>query len=434
MESPTENVEFKSYKRKWGILALFTIICMCNGTQWSQYSVVGKVFAFYYNDADLYAIYWTNWIYFISTFFLILPATWLINLKGLQVAITLAMVLNCVGTWIRLLSIDPELFWVALLSQTLISISRVFVVSTPIVLAVTWFKPNQVASACAIGIAGFQLGNGLGILISDAVIHESVRKYEIEYEMSYLYWSTAIAHSIVLLLVFILFRSAPLTPPSKVEAEKSNLMEKKGIFHSIKSLLSNTKFVTLLTISGINQAVFYYTVFGMRYMGDSAEGIEEKYAVTLSATMVLSGALGAIVCGVIFDRTKKLQIFSFVIYAISALAMMVFCLLSSKIRRFNIIFLYINAGILGFSLVGYMPMAYRYATELVYPELEANSSAVFTMGSTFLTFVLGSIFVLFYQIEYYHPNYICWWMSGALIIGCIFLASIFVSINRARRV
>jgi FLVCR family feline leukemia virus subgroup C receptor-related protein len=50
--------------------------------------------------------------------------------------------------------VDPNLFYVAFIGQAIVGASQVFVLSLPAKVAAVWFGPNQVSSACSIGVFG----------------------------------------------------------------------------------------------------------------------------------------------------------------------------------------------------------------------------------------------------------------------------------------
>jgi hypothetical protein len=61
------------------------------------------------------------------------------------------------GSWIKVASASPDMFVVAFVGQTLVAMSQVFILSVPARLAAVWFGPNEVSSACSIGVFGNQV-------------------------------------------------------------------------------------------------------------------------------------------------------------------------------------------------------------------------------------------------------------------------------------
>lgn len=57
----------------------------------------------------------------------------------------------------KVLGVHPDLFYVAFIGQSIVAASQVFILSLPAKLAAVWFGPNQVSSACSIGVFGNQV-------------------------------------------------------------------------------------------------------------------------------------------------------------------------------------------------------------------------------------------------------------------------------------
>lgn len=70
------------------------------------------------------------------------------------------MGLTCVGAWIKVASVAPGRFWILLLGQSIVGISQVLILPLPPKLAAVWFGPNEVSTACSIGIIGNQVNRG----------------------------------------------------------------------------------------------------------------------------------------------------------------------------------------------------------------------------------------------------------------------------------
>lgn len=77
--------------------------------------------------------------------------------QGLRVSVIIGMVGTCLGAWIKVASVSPDRFWVTFLGQAIVGFSQIFILSIPARLAAVWFGPQQVSSACSIGVFGNQV-------------------------------------------------------------------------------------------------------------------------------------------------------------------------------------------------------------------------------------------------------------------------------------
>jgi hypothetical protein len=76
-ESVTTS-EFKVYKRRWAMLALYTSYTVISAFQWIQYAIIAKVIVHYYN-VPFIAVNWTSTIFMLAFVVTIIPATWFYN-------------------------------------------------------------------------------------------------------------------------------------------------------------------------------------------------------------------------------------------------------------------------------------------------------------------------------------------------------------------
>ena len=77
--------------------------------------------------------------------------------KGLRVTVILGAVGTMIGAWIKVLGVHPDRFFVVLIGQTVTALAQVFILGVPPNVAAVWFGPEEVSSACAIGVFGNQV-------------------------------------------------------------------------------------------------------------------------------------------------------------------------------------------------------------------------------------------------------------------------------------
>lgn len=144
------------YKKRWLIVFLFSSYSLSNAYQWIQYGIINNIIMKFYN-AESFAVDWLSMVYMLTYIPFIFPVTWLLDKKGLRVTALLANALNCAGTWIKVASARPDLFWVTMLGQCASSLAQVFILGMPSRLASVWFGADEVSTACSIGVFGNQV-------------------------------------------------------------------------------------------------------------------------------------------------------------------------------------------------------------------------------------------------------------------------------------
>lgn len=114
---------YKSYKKRFIILLIFSLYSLSNAFQWIEYSIVATVIAPYYNVSNI-AINYTSMIYMILYIPCILPATWLLSKKGLRFCVCLGAFGTCLGAFIKCFSTSPDRFWLLMIGQSIVAASQ----------------------------------------------------------------------------------------------------------------------------------------------------------------------------------------------------------------------------------------------------------------------------------------------------------------------
>uniref|UniRef100_A0A182TKS3 Major facilitator superfamily (MFS) profile domain-containing protein n=1 Tax=Anopheles melas TaxID=34690 RepID=A0A182TKS3_9DIPT len=148
--------EFRMYSRRWLVLAIFVMYSASNALQWIQYSIIANIVQRYYNITSTW-VDWTSMIFMILYIPLIFPASWILDKLGLRIAAISGVLGTCIGAWVKCFSVSPDLFWVGFVGQSIVAASQVFILSLPAKVAAVWFGPDQVSSACSIGVFGNQM-------------------------------------------------------------------------------------------------------------------------------------------------------------------------------------------------------------------------------------------------------------------------------------
>lgn len=420
-----QEAECKVYKRRWLILAIFVIYSTSNAMQWIQYSIIANVVMEYYGVSSTW-VDWTSMIYMITYIPLIFPGSWILDRWGLRVACLIGATGTCLGAWIKVASVAPDRFWVAFTGQSVVACSQCFILSVPARLAAVWFGPDQVSSACSIGVFGNQLGVAIGFLFPPMMVktHEDIN--EIGYDFQFMYYTVAGITTFVFVAIVTIFQSAPKLPPSSAQAAL-RAAEQTSFFGSVKRLATNPGYILLLVSYGINVGVFYAISTLLNQVVLVYFPGKEEDAGRIGLAIVVAGMVGSVICGIALDKTHKFKEVTLVVYIFALLGMLVY---TFTLGSGHIAVVYFTGGLLGFFMTGYLPVGFEFAAELTYPEPEGTSAGLLNAASQ----VFGILFTMFYSFLFtsYGDLIANGSLSGALALGAILTMLIRADLRRQK--
>ncbi|XP_042074167.1 feline leukemia virus subgroup C receptor-related protein 2 isoform X3 [Haplochromis burtoni] len=381
------GVTTRLYKRRWMIVFLFSSYSLINAYQWIQYAIISNIIMKFYK-VEAFAVDWLSMVYMLTYIPFIFPVTWLLDIKGLRVTALIANALNCAGTWIKVASAKPSLFWVTMLGQFMSSFAQVFILGMPSRLASVWFGANEVSTACSIGVFGNQLGIAIGFLVPPILVPNVDDMDELAHHISIMFYISAGMATAILVLVVIVFQEKPEIPPSQAQAQARNMQpDEYSYTASILSLLRNKPFMLLVVSYGLNVGCFYAISTLLNRMIIEHYPGEEVNAGRIGLTIVIAGMAGSLICGIWLDKTKTYKQTTLAVYILSLTGMLAY---TFTLNLGHLWVVFITAGVLGFFMTGYLPLGFEYAVELTYPESEGTSSGLLNCSAQ----IFGIIFTI----------------------------------------
>ncbi|XP_037097670.1 feline leukemia virus subgroup C receptor-related protein 2 isoform X5 [Syngnathus acus] len=381
--APTTRV----YLKRWLIVFLFCAYSLSNAYQWIQYSIITNIIVKFY-QVDAFAVDWLSMIYMLAYVPFIFPVTWLLDQKGLRVTALLANLLNCVGTWTKVASVQPDLFWVTMLGQFISALAQVFILGMPSRLASVWFGADEVSTACSIGVFGNQMGIAIGFLIPPILVPNVDNVEELAHHIKIMFYISAGVATIIFILVIIVFQEKPELPPTQAQAQARCIPpESYSYLASVWRLLRNKPFMLLLVSYGLNVGCFYAVSTLLNRMIIEHYPGEEVNAGRVGLTIVIAGMVGSLICGVWLDKTKTYKQTTLAVYVLSLVGMLIY---ASTLNLGHLWVVFLTAGVLGFFMTGYLPLGFEFAVELTYPESEGTSSGLLNCSAQ----IFGIIFTI----------------------------------------
>ncbi|XP_051879904.1 feline leukemia virus subgroup C receptor-related protein 2-like isoform X2 [Pristis pectinata] len=389
-EAPGElkpGLNTRLYRRRWVIVGLFSCYSLCNAFQWIQYGIINNIFMKYYSVTS-FTIDWLAMIYFVVYIPTIFPVTWLLDKKGLRVIALCGSGLNCCGAWIKIASVRPDLFAVTFLGQAVCGIAQVFILGMPSRIASVWFGSHEVSTACSIAVFGNQLGVAVGFLVPPILVPNIDDLDKLTYHINVMFYGTAGVATLLFVLVILVFQEKPDIPPSQAQAAiHASPPQDYSYIQSILQMIKNLPFFLLIVTYGINTGSYYAVSTLLNKMVLTHYPGEELNAGRIGLTIVVSGMVGSIICGIWLDKTQTYKQTTLVVYFLSFAGMVVFTF-TLDLGHLWVVFL--TAGLLGFFMTGYLPLGFEFGAELTYPESEGTSSGLLNESAQ----VFGIIFTI----------------------------------------
>ncbi|NWU69695.1 FLVC1 protein, partial [Pterocles burchelli] len=381
------RVETRLSWRRLAVLGVFSSYSLVNAFQWIQYSILSNVFAGFYG-VSFTQIDWLSMIYMVAYVPLILPATWLLDARGLRLTALLGAGLNALGAWLKCASLAPDRYPLTLTAQAVCAVAQVFILGLPSRIASVWFGPTEVSTACAVAVLANQLGTAIGFLLPPVLVPNTPNDIDLmAHNISIMFYGTAIVSTLLFFLAGVVFEEKPKYPPSHSQAVLQTMPpEEYSYKQSIINLFKNIPFVLLLISYGIMTGAFYSVSTLLNQMIVTHEG-EEVNAGRIGLTLVVAGMVGSIICGLWLDYTKTYKQTTLIVYILSFIGLLVF---TFTLDLGYLIVVFVTGGVLGFFMTGYLPLGFEFAVEITYPEPEGTSSGLLNASAQ----IFGIVFTL----------------------------------------
>lgn len=430
-DGSTENNKFRLYKRRWIVLAVFSLISMTNEVIWISLSSITSIVKAYYNVSYV-AVNMLSMIYMIFYVFVIVSA-YLLDKQGLKFTIVIGGALNGIGSCLRLIGSSRDGFVYAFLGNASAALAQCFILFVPPTLAAVWFGEKERATASAIGVLMNMLGVAVGFLMGGTMVPSS-EDYDgvVRDGMFNTLMAQAVFCTFLVILSVILIRNAPSSPPSmsqllilkskQAAAKKTNKyrvqtktvedtdnqvatsgdsstastdsnVKTAGFLQNLKSLSKDRAFYLVTQSYGLYFGLFaaYNTVLNQMCMLNYPG--KEKEIGLMGFTSVLLGLVGILLAGIWIDKTNRYKSISIGTFVCCSVALLIFTLLLQYGGNFTLVF--VSFCIFGFFSYPYMTVGLEHAAEVTYPIPEGITSGILLLvGNIYgiiLTFILGAI-------------------------------------------
>eukprot|EP00794_Sanderia_malayensis_P009023 gene9023-9987_t len=429
---------FILYKRRWLILALFSLVSMTNEVIWISLSSITSIVQVYY-QVDSIAVNWLSMVYMLLYIFVI-GSSFMLDRFGLRFTIIIGAMLNGIGSCLRCIGANRNGFVFALLGNTSAALAQCFILFIPPRLAAVWFGEFERATASSIGVLMNMLGVAVGFLMGGTMVPSSDdMDCVVRSGMHNLLLSQAVFCTFLALLTVVFIKAAPPTPPSQsqklvLQLKDKNLIQKQldaevlatdaskegGLKNEEKKSMSSKEEISdgVVIISN-NQSLenggshnndnakyhklpsfydsllilmkdksfhlvcqaygLYFGLFAayntiLNQMVIAKYNGKEMEIGYMGFAAVMFGLFAIFFSGIWLDKTRRYKILSVVIFVTCSATMLLFTLLLRYHDHF--ILMFASFCIFGFFSYPYMSAGLEHAAEITYPIPEGTTSGI----------------------------------------------------------
>ncbi|CAH1773314.1 unnamed protein product [Owenia fusiformis] len=426
------------YKRRWYILILFSLVSTTQAAVWNTFGPIGNSVKFVFGWSDgILALppALGNVAYFIFPF-----TSWVMDDKGMRVAMVGATLLMFCGTALRCITTSPTAAtWLIMTGQLLNGLAGPVPFGGPSLMSSLWFPTNQRTTATAIAAIFSYVGDASSFMLGIAFVSEpssansslinassyantsgppflDQQKGEI---LNLMYTECAVC-GVLFLLVLIYFPDKPPTPPS-ASASKDRVDFKKGF----GLLIRKPQFWLVGLAYSLPTGIFgsWVTILDINL---GPIGIEQNEASLLGFYATVGGIVaGFVMSGVADCLSGQLKRMLVVLASLSLGSVVWFCVIwmqtANSTQPADKVQLYTSIVLMGVFINGGIPLLYELACETCFPVAEGITGGMLTGLNT----TIGMIFLLLLFI----PNIGAVWMNWCLLGSCVLSIPLLLSVT-----
>jgi len=433
--------EVHTYKRRWYILALFSLAAILQDAVWNTWGPIDHTAKYLYGWSDDLIALFANYgsILYIVAF---IPVVYLLQ-KSLRGAMLMTTGFMALGTILRCgflqdAHISDYVFTVSChVCAILNGISNVVVGSAPLVISSEWFPPEERVTATSIAQVFNGLGTGMSFLLSSQLVRpidhyindttnatlppdvEAGYRKDIQIYM----YSQAIPAGLFFLMSVLYFPSRPAKPPSFSSGE-----ERLDFFNGFKEVMKNKVAWAIAIGSSIPQGIMIawtaMMVVNLTQVCAGGHCLTQHWVNYLGIYSTVASTISAILVARLVDKVKGyLKLIIIILLGLAGFVFIFLTLISQKILVFKHI---VNVEIsvfllllLGSSLVvATMPLSMELAMEACYPVSECVVGGWISIWFNIASVIFLTLFGI--------PGIGTSWLDYVLPVSCFMALPFFI--------
>jgi sugar phosphate permease len=363
-----EQNSFKVYGYRWVVLLGYMFVVAINQLLWITFAPITGSAAEHYGVSDL-SIGLLSMSFMIVYIVISIPASWLIDTKGIRVAVGIGAVMTGIFGMLRgLVAADYTL---VLIAQIGIAFGQPFILNAVTTVAARWFPVQERATAAGLGSLAMYLGITVGMVLTPYLTIQS--------QISGMLILYGVVSLIAVVVFFAFVKERPPTPPCPPDQEARSL-----VFDGLKESLRIKDFILLMFIFFVGLGVFNAVTTWIEDIL-RPRGFSIIQAGNTGGLMIVGGIIGAVVIPLLSDHFRKRTP-----YLVSAI-------IGATLGLIGVTFagsywlLLVSAFIFGFFLLSAGPVGFQYGAEVTHPTPEGTSNGMLLLMGQIsgIAFILG---------------------------------------------
>ena len=363
-----EATRFKVYGYRWVMLLVFMLVVAINQLLWITFAAITGDAARYYGVSDL-SIGLLSMIFMIVYIVVSIPASWVIDTRGVRAAVGIGAALT--GAFGLLRGLVAPSYTGVLIAQIGIAIGQPFILNAVTTVAARWFPMQERATAAGLASLAMYLGIVVGLALTPTLTLRS--------GIGGMLLAYGIVSAIAAAVFFVLARERPPTPPCPPGQEERSL-----VLEGLRQIVRKVDFVLLMFIFFVGLGAFNAVTTWIEGIV-RPRGFSITQAGAAGGLMVLAGILGALVIPILSDRYRRRTPFLRLAVVGATIGLAGFTFAPS----YGL--LLVSAFVFGFFLLSAGPVGFQYGAEITYPAPEgASNGLLLWMGQiSGILFILG---------------------------------------------
>lgn len=354
--SGTSGHELIIYSYRWVILAVYFFISVVIQIHWLTFASISTAAQEYYHTDALHVDF-LSMIYMIVYIVVSIPASYIIDTRGLRTGLFAGAVLT--GVFGLLKAWGADNFMIVIVGQTGLALAQPFFLNSVTKIGAKWFPVQERATVAGLGILAQYIGIIIALAVTPLLVHQL---RDGSYQISGMLWIYGFISLASAVLVLIFIREEPPTPPAPEE-----FTQRTNPIRGIRDILRNRDMILLLLIFFFGLGIFNAVT---TCIDQVCQELTMDQTGMVGGVMLLAGVLGAVIIPPLSDRMRKRKPF--------LVACMILMLpgLAGMIVFHGFIPMMVSAFVFGFFIMSAGPVGFQYGAEKSYPAPESTSQGL----------------------------------------------------------